>query len=64
MYATNGTGDSVLEAILPLLWLFVVMGAVVVTIARNKMNERMTKRIGLEMEVIKTAHAREAPLLG
>ena len=61
MYATNGTGDSVLEAILPLLWLFVVMGAVVVAIVGNKMNERMTKRIGLEMEVIKTSHAREAP---
>ena len=56
-----GNEASGMEAIIPLLWLFVVMGAVLLSAVKNRMNERMTKRIGLEMEVIKTAHAYEAP---
>jgi len=60
MYAANGTGDSVV-GLLPLLWVFMLMAAVVITITRNRMNRQMTKRIGLELEVIKQAHARESP---
>ncbi len=56
-----GNEANGMEAILPLIWLFVVMGAVLLSAVKNRMNERMTKRIGLEMEVIKTAHARDAP---
>lgn len=59
MQQIGNTGDAM--AVLPLLWVFVLMAAVVLAMAGNRMNRRMTKRIGMELEIIKQAHARDAP---
>ena len=57
----DSIGDGALALVLPFLWLIVVMGAVVINVVARHRNERMNKRIGVELEVIKKAHIRDSP---
>tara|TARA_R110002096_G_scaffold156421_4_gene320986 strand:- start:777 stop:3344 length:2568 start_codon:yes stop_codon:yes gene_type:complete len=57
----NGMEANGLAIVLPMLWVFVLMAAVVMNVVSKHKNERMNKRIGIEMELIKNAHSRDSP---
>ena len=50
-----------LALLLPMLWVFVLMAAVGMTVINKHKNERMSKRIGIELELIKKAHIQNSP---
>tara|TARA_R110001632_G_scaffold15751_2_gene51724 strand:+ start:1174 stop:3987 length:2814 start_codon:yes stop_codon:yes gene_type:complete len=56
----NGA-DGVIGAVIALLWVFVLMGAVTVTFAANRREETIRTRIGIEIETLRTNHAESAP---
>jgi len=58
--AINGA-DGAIGAIIGMLWVFTLMGAVVVTFAANRREETMRMRVGIEIEAIRNEHAQEAP---
>lgn len=60
MQQIGNTGEGTM-ALLPLIWVLVLMMAVAVSVVARKRNKRMNKRIGVEMEIIKAAHIQHAP---
>ena len=56
----NGA-DGAIGAVIALLWVFVLMGAVTVTFAANRREETIRTRIGIEIETLRTNHAESAP---
>ena len=53
--------ESIAAIVLPMLWVFVLMAAVVINVVSKHRNERMNKRIGVEIELIKAAKLRDSP---
>ncbi len=57
----NGIEANGLAIVLPMLWVIGLMVAVGMTVISKHKNERMSKRIGIELELIKKLHLRDSP---
>ena len=57
----NGIEATGMATVLPMLWVLGLMAAVVVSVVSKRRYERMSKRIGVEIELIKHSKLRNSP---
>ena len=61
MQSMNYGADGGLTALIPLLWVIVLMAAVVVSSIAQRREEITRMRVGIELEVLRNDHAENAP---
>ena len=60
-YAINGAISTELSALFAMLWVFGLMGCVMLTFVANRREETIRMRIGIEIETLRDNHAQSAP---